>query len=597
MADGENILRLVCVFLILIAVGTPVSADYTAGQYIDDVLSGKQVACRYVRLAVERHVNDLQRAECDDPEFPYYFDEEQAKRVIDFKQQLEHTKGEWANPRKHNPKLRLEPWQQFKDWVVFGWRRKSDGCRRFSKVYIEVARKNGKTTDAAATANYCFLADRPKEYGPEVYCVATKKDQAKIAWGEAERQLREHPLLRKRTRTYKQNSSIIRKDDSAAVMTIWGKDSEKQDGFNPHFALTDEAHAYPDNSMMEVIESGMGSREQPLIYIITTAGLDKSCTCYQEGHTFAVSTLERTIEPVPESFFCIIYTLDEGDDWMDPSVWIKANPNLGVCVKWAYLEERIQLALQMPSRQNKVKTKHLNIWTQAETRWISDEKWMACNIPVDPEALIGGKCYLGKDLSSSQDVTGIALCFPPVEENKPYKFLYRFFLPEDDIIEKERRDKVPYTYWAEKGYLILTPGNIIDYNFIEQEILNLAARYEIVEIPYDPWKAQEIVNNLTAEGFTMVPMYQRYSAMAAPTNTFEEKILGKQIAHGGNPIMRWMIACTEVKSDRQGNIMPMKPKRGQNGKRIDGVVASIMAIGRAVINEDGDTADVEVYAI
>lgn len=577
-------------FFVLMAV--VLMSSYTADRYIDDVLSGRQVVCKYTKLAVERHVNDLKRAGENDPTFPFYFDETHARRAIAFKQQLRHTKGEWANPRKHDTRIRLEPWQQFKDWALFGWRRKADGCRRFTKAYITVARKNGKTTDASATANYCYFADRPREYGPEIYCVGPKKDQGKISWEEAKRQIEKHPVLNKRSRTYKQNSRIIRHDDSAAVMTVWGKDAEMQDGFNPSFALVDEAHLYPGNEAMEVIESGMGARQQPIVYIITTAGTDINSSIYQEEHALAVQTLERTIKPVPETFFCLIYSLDEGDDWEDESVWIKANPNLGVSVSWDYLRNRVTTALQMPSRQNKVITKNFNVWTQAETRWITDDVWSKCGGVVSEKKLIGRKCFLGMDLSSNLDISALALDFPPVGEETRHQFIYRFFIPEENIIERERRDKVPYTYWVKKGYVIPTPGNVIDYNFIEQEILNLAGKYEIIEIPHDPWKAQEIINNLSAENFVMVPMFQRYSAMAGPTDAFEKAVYAGQINHGNNPVMRWMISCTEVKYDRQDNKMPMKPKRDQSRKRIDGTVASIMAFGRAVITGDEGNFDV-----
>jgi phage terminase large subunit-like protein len=568
--------------------------SYTAKQYIDDVMAGRQLVCKWTRLAVERHLRDLKRAKENDPAFPYYFDEAQAIRVIDFKQLLRHTKGEWANPRKHDTRIRLEPWQQFKDWVLFGWRREG-GYRRFTKAYIEVARKNGKTTDGAATANYCFFMDSPREIGPEVYCVATKKEQAKYAWEEAERQIQKQQVLKDLSRPYKQSSTII-VPGTAARMRPLGKDSHTEDALNPHFVLVDEYHAHRDNSMLEVMESALGSREQPLIYIITTAGFDKNCACYQEEHTLAIHVLERSIEPVPETFFCLIYSLDEDDDWTDRDVWRKANPNIGVSVRWEYLEDRIQAALLSPAKQNKIKTKHLNIWTQAESRWILDETWKKCDFPVEEESLAGRKCYMGIDLSASQDITAVVLCFPPEEDKEKYQFLYRFFIPGENIIEKERKDKVPYSYWIEKGFVISTTGDVIDYDFIEQQVLEDAERYDIQEIAYDPWKAQEIVNHLQEAGFTMVPIFQRYSGMAVATDTFEKKVLGKEIAHGDNPIMTWMVSCTEVKSDRQGNIMPMKPQRDKTGKRIDGVVASIMALHRAVIGTEPQS-EVEVWAV
>ena len=568
-------------FILLFLTVISMSTVFSAKRYMQDVLSGRQVSCRWVKLSVQRHLDDLERAKSGDAEFPYYFDEHQAKRVIEFKQELRHTQGEWANPRIHDTRLRLEPWQQFIDWVLFGWRRTDNGCRRFTKAYIEVARKNGKTTIAAATANYCFLLDSPREVGPEVYCIATKRDQAKKAWGEAERQLSRHPFLRNKIRTYRQSSTIVIPGTSALMRPL-GRDSDTEDALNPHFVLVDEYHAHKDNSMLEVMESGMGARRQPLAYIITTAGFDKTSACFQEEHTLAESVLERSMEPVAEHFFCIIFSLDEGDDWTDRNVWIKANPNLGISVSWEHLEDRVLSALQSPAKQNGVKTKNLNIWTQAETRWIKDEDWQACDAAVDPEALIGRKCWAGLDLSASQDITAYVLCFPPEDDEEPYQFLYRFFMPEENILERTRSDRVPYSYWVDEELIIATPGNVIDYDFIEQQILADGKKYLIQEIAYDPWKAQEIANHLQTT-FTMVMIYQRYSNMAEPTDIFEKKVLGKRIAHGGNPIMRWMVSCTEVKSDRQSNIMPMKPRRGTYGKRIDGVVASIMALGRAAL--------------
>jgi len=580
---------ILCAVLVLMAA---TASAYTAEQYIQDVQSGKQVACKWVRLAVKRHVDDLARVG-KDPGFPYYFDKKQARRAVDFKQQLRHTQGEWANPRRHDTHFRMEPWQQFIDWVLFGWRRPG-GYRRFTRAYMSVGRKNGKTMNGAATANYCFFVDSPREIGPEVYFVATKRDQAKKAWSEADRQYNKHPFLEKKARTYKQSSTIVIPGTAASMKTL-GKDSKTEDALNPHFVLVDEYHAHPDNSLLEVMESGMGAREQPLIYIITTAGFDKQSACYQEEHQLAEKVLERSVEPVPEHFFCIMYTLDEEDDWTDPEVWIKANPNLGVSVSWDYLKKRIDDALTTPQKQNKIKTKNLNIWTEAETRWIKDDTWKACSFAVHPEDLALRPCFGGMDLSASQDITAWVLCFPPAGEEKLYRFLYRFFIPEENIIERERRDKVPYTYWRDHGLLFTTPGNVIDYDFIEQQILLDTEKYELREIAYDPWKAQEIVNHLEPN-FTMVPIFQRYSGMAAPTDTFEKKTLAREIAHNGNPIMTWMVACTEVKSDRQGNIMPMKPQRDKTGKRIDGVVASIMALYRAVMDAE-QRAKVEIFAV
>jgi phage terminase large subunit-like protein len=553
---------------------------YTAQQYIADVQSGKQIACKYVKLAVERHIKDLARV--GKPDFPYYFDEAKAKRAIDFKQQLRHAKGEWADERIHDTRIHLEPWQQFRTWCIFGWQ-KTSGTRRFTKAYTEMGRKNGKTTDAAADLNYCFFADRPIEPGVEAYCVATKKDQAKIAWEDVRRQIEKHPVLKSLARTYKRDSTITRHDDPAAKCTVWGKDADTQDGFNPHVAICDEMHAWPDHSLLEVIESGLGARRQPLIDIITTAGFDTKCACYQEERTLAVQMLEGTVKPAPENFFAIIYTLDEGDDWTDESVWIKANPNLGVSVSREFLRERVKAALQMPSKRNDILTKNFSIWTNVASRAIPADVWERCGqVAVNPAALAGKTAYFGLDLSSIMDISAYALCFEP-DGSGVYPMLWRFFIPGDDLIDRIRRDKVPYDVWKDQGHIITTPGNTIDYDFIEQEIQKDAQTFSIAEGAFDPWHASNLVTHLMSAGIPMVPIVQSFAqaGMPGPTDGFLKAAFSGKIAHGGNPVMDWMISCLELKSDRQGNVMPMKPARKTLGKRIDGVVAAIMALDRA----------------
>ncbi len=547
--------------------------------YATEVLNGHIKACKYVKLACKRHLSDLKRQ--GTAEFPYTFDEARADRAITFIEQLSHTKGRWASRYGgRDNKIKLELWQKFHIGSIFGWI-KPDGTRRFRRAYIEVARKNGKTTEGAGIANYCFFADRPKEIGPEIYYAATKQEQAALAWRESKMQIIQNPVLSKIAKVYESKQVIVQTKDLAARSRPLGRDSKTEDGLNPHFALIDEYHAHPDSSLLDVLESGMGARAQPLILIITTAGLDKNGPCYMQEHQLAINILERSIEPIPEDTFAIIYSIDEDDDWTDPDVWIKANPNLGVSITKEYLESRVKIALASPTKQNEIKTKNLNIWTQAETRWITDEKWMSCLVKYTEADLEGRRCIGGLDLSSTLDITAFVLAFPPIAPSEPWKFIYRFFMPEESLLERERQDRVPYTYWVEKGEIIATPGNVVDYDYIEQEITELGGHFVIDEINYDPWKAQEIVNHLSAH-FEMVQCPQRYSPMAIYTDTFEKKVIAQELAHNGNHVMRWMISCTEVKSDRQGNIMPMKPRRDTSGKRIDGVVASIMALGRGV---------------
>jgi len=544
-------------------------------KYIDDVLNGRITVCKWVRLAVQRHVDDL--AKSSDPAYPFYFDPSSPTRKIRFSQELRHIEGPLAN---NHLKIKLEPWQQFLDWCIFGWKRKDTGGRRFTKAYVEVARKNGKTTMAATTAWYCSMMDG--EEGPQVYCVATKLDQAKIAWDAIKAQVDYQPLLRSKTKAYKQGLTITIPETHGVIKPI-GRDSKTQDGLNPSFVLVDEYHAHPTAEMLNVMQNGMGARSQPLMYIITTAGFDKNSPCYQEERTLVTGILEKTLDPVPENVFGIIFTLDEGDDWADEKVWIKANPNLGVSVSIDFLRNQVTQALALPRKQNDVMTKNFNIWTQSTTRWIGAEAWDECNFPV-PD-LIGRSCYGGLDLSTTTDISAFVLCFPPVDLETKYTFLYRFFIPGDNILERERLDKVPYSLWRDQGYVTVTPGNVIDYDFIESQIIQDGHDFVIKEIAYDPYNSTEIVNHLSDEGLVTTPFRQGFISMNAPTMDFEKRVLGKELNHGNNPVIKWMVSCTELKHDGTGNIKPDKPDRTRSGKRIDGVVASIMALDRAVQNQ------------
>jgi phage terminase large subunit-like protein len=543
-----------------------------AEQYIDDVLNDRITVCKWVRLAVERQVRDMERI--GDPDFPFYFDSKAAMRKIAFSQEMRHIEGPLANAHL---KIKLEPWQQFIDWCIFGWKRVGTGTRRYTKAYIEVARKNGKTLMASTGAWYCAIMDG--EEGPQVYCVATKLDQAKIAWDAIKAQIDTQPLLRVKTKAYKQGLTITMPETHGVIKPI-GRDSKTQDGLNPSFVLVDEYHAHPTAEMLNVMQNGMGARSQPLMYIITTAGFDKNGPCYQEERSMVTGILEQTLDPAPQNVFGIIFTLDDEDDWTDEKVWIKANPNLGVSVRLEFLRSQVAQALALPRKQNDVKTKNFNIWTQAASRWLSAESWDACNGPV-PD-LIGRSCFGGIDLSTTTDISAWVLCFPPIDLEKTYTFLYRFYIPGDNLLERERIDKVPYSLWAEQGFVTITDGNVIDYDYIEAQILKDAADYTIGEIAFDPYNATEITNHLSNEGLNMIPFRQGFASMTGPSKDFEKRVLGKELNHGNNPVIRWMVSCTEIASDPAGNIKPVKPDRGKTGRRIDGVVASIMALDRAV---------------
>ncbi len=563
-----------------------VGDDHRGKQYIDDILNGKIPACLFVRQAVQRHVRDLERSK--DPSFPYRFDESKALKSIRFAQLLKHSKGIWA---KRNENLRLEGWQQFIKWCLHGWIRKDNGCRRFRKSYIEVPRKNGKTTMAATEASDVFFLDG--EAGAEIYCAATKRDQAKICWNEVRAQIMKQPSLRKRVDIYKTFSTIKQKGGDSIIRAL-GAESDTEDGLNPLLAIIDEYHAHKTADMVNVLESGMGAREEPLLYIITTAGSNRNGPCFQEERELAVRTLAGD---GPDDFFCIIYTLDEGDEWDDPEVWIKANPNLGVSVKYEYLSSRVKQALASPRKQNDVKTKNFNVWCDSQTAWIGSEVWDACGGAVDPEALAGRNCFIGMDLANTDDLSSVVAVFPPVDLETDYTILAKFYMPEDAIDEKSKKDKVPYALWRDQGYLTATPGNIIDQDFIEADLRGLADTYHVVATGYDPWNASQIVTHMKSEGMVMAAVRQGFATMSPMSKFFETLFTGKRLRHGKNPVLAWNAACVEVEQDPAGNIKPVKPDRRKTGRRIDGIVATIMALGLSMQDEGEEEDDGSLWVV
>ncbi len=555
-------------------------ADITAEKYISDVMSGEQVACKYVKLAVQRHLDDLEKSKRSD--FPYEFNENLAVRSINFAQLLKHSKGKWA---RRGESIKLEPWQQFIKWVMHGWVKKGTTLRRFSKAYIEVARKNGKTTYAATDVLNIFFLD--KEPGAEIYLAATKREQAKICWTEVQKMAQKHPILKSKIDVLN-HSSAIRTKGGDSVIKALGADSDTEDGLNPLMAVIDEYHAHKNADMVNVLESGMGAREQPLIEIITTAGTDQYSPCYQEERDLAVRVLEGEES---DSYFAIIFTLDEEDDWTDPNVWIKANPNLGVSVSVDYLEKRIQMALASPRKQNDVKTKNLNIWCSASTAWITSEMWDACGGKVNPEDLFGRPCFAAIDLANTTDLSAICFLFPPINDEKKYQLLMKYYLPENVIDEKSKTDKVPYALWRDQGWVTATPGDIIDQDFIEEDVRNFCNLFQVQQIGYDAWNASQIVTHLTSEGISMVPLRQGFATMSPFSKNFEYIIAKKLLNHGNNPVLAWNNHCTEVEFSAEGNIKPKKPDKRKSGKRIDGIIATIMALGIAMgepIDEQDD---------
>ena len=587
---------------------------YTYNKYIDNVIKKKIPVCKACFLSVKRHIEDIEKSK--NTNYPFYFDEDEAKRPITFIQSLVHTKGEWANTN-----IVLEAWEQFIIASIFGWRRKENKLRRFKKAYIQVSRKNGKTTFASGIGNYCFFSDSPKEAGVEIYYIATKKEQAKIAWSESERQIRKAKALNKEAITYKQTSTIIKRKDTASKSKPLGKDSSTEDGLNPHLVIVDEYHAHPDNELLNVLESGMGARRQALTFIITTAGFDKTSVCYNE-YEYAKQILNNSL--TNDEYFAIIYEPDDIKDiWIFLSEYkervnnnevvveqeelineiiFKANPNINISVKDTYLKSRLLEGLDKPIQRTDILTKNLNVWTQANEVWISSERWIKSykHQNIDIAKLKGKKACIGLDLATTRDIAAYTLCFDSVD-NGVYILLPRFFMPEYNIRKRSKEDRVPYELWASQGLITLTNGDIIDFDIIETSILKDAKDFEIIEIAYDPWKAIEIVTHLENEGFKMTQVRQSFAVggLSEGTSLFEKTIDEHKLLHGNNPVLNWMISCCEVKTDGRDNYLPIKPDRRKSYKRIDGVVASIMALHRVIKNhfEDNTTSIYETEGV
>jgi phage terminase large subunit-like protein len=543
-----------------------VTNAFTFEEYVRDVLSGDQVACRWVRLACERHIRDLEEGE----ERGLWFDEEKARQAIAFFRLLKHSKGEWAG----RP-LELEPWQQFVAAMMIGWRRE-DGTRRFRTAYLEVARKNGKTTFAAGLGLYLMLAD--DEPGAEVYSVATKRDQARLSHGEATRMAKSSPAIRRMVNVYRDNIHIV---DTASKFEPLGADADTMDGLNVHAALVDEVHAHKTRTVWDVIETATGARRQPLMLAITTSGYNRQTLCWQL-HEYTQQVLDGVIED--DSWFGAIYTLDEDDDWEDEALWPKANPNLGVSKKWDDMRRKAQRAKEMPAALNAFQRLELDIWTQAETKWIPIEHWQACGGSVDGEGLRGRICYGGLDLSTNTDLSAFVLVFPPQHDGDEYQVIPRFWLPEEAMIERSRRDRVPYDVWVRQGLITATPGNVIDYAWILHQIDLDAQAYDIREVAFDRWGATKIATELMERGGDdwMVQFGQGYVSMSPAMREMERLILEHKLAHGNNAVLTWMANNLVVRVDPAGNIKPDKEK---SIERIDGMVALVMALDRALRHE------------
>jgi phage terminase large subunit-like protein len=548
-------------------------ADAVTG-YARDVVRGAVPAGRLVRLACERHLREIRPAW--QKAHGLIWDEVRAEREIGFYSKLSHYKGEWAGKP-----LVLSPWQGFIVGSIFGWLR-VDGTRRFREAYEEVPRKNGKSTkDAGLGIRLAFFDDEP---GAEVYCAATKKDQAKIIFGDAKQMVLRTPSLRKQLQVFTNNLSSIQ---LASKLEPLGADEDTMDGLNVHAALVDEVHAHKTSGVVDALKTATGARRQPLIKYVTTAGYDRTSICWKL-RDYAVKVLEGTFQD--DTFFAYIACADPGDDYRDPRTWAKANPNLGVSVSVVDLERKAKQAEHMPAAMNAFLRLHLNQWTEQAERAIDMELWDEAAGEVSRLRLYGKPCFAGLDMASTSDLAAKVDLFGP-DEAGVYDVLARFWIPKASILsgtsrrsEEMRRQ---LELWTEQGFITATEGNVTDYDFVEKAILEDAERFHLRELAFDRWNVTQLITHLQDEWGTgdtarikVVDVGQGFASMAGPTKEFLRLVADKRIRHGGNPVLRWMVSNLSLKQDPAGNL---KPDRESSGDKIDGVVALIMALGRSMV--------------
>lgn len=502
------------------------------------------------------------------------YNKEAADFAVSFIECLCHTKGTWAGKP-----FELIDWQEQIIRDIFGIL-KPNGYRQFNTAYVEIPKKQGKSELAAAVALLLCCADG--EERAEVYGCAADRQQAAIVFDVAADMVRMNPALKKRCKILASQKRLIYEPTNSFYQVL-SADAYSKHGFNVSGVIFDELHTQPNRKLYDVMTKGSGdARTQPLYFLITTAGTDEHSICYQV-HQKALDIMEgRKHDP---RFYPIIYGADREEDWSDPEVWKKVNPSLGVTVAMEKVKDAYNSAKENPAEENTFRQLRLNQWVKQDVRWMPMDKWDACAFPVDPNQLRGRPCYGGLDLSSTTDITAFVLVFPPLDDSEGFTLLPYFWIPEDNVDLRVRRDHVPYDIWKQQGFLQTTEGNVVHYGFIEHFIEELGKKYNIREIAFDRWGAVEMVQNLEGMGFTVVPFGQGFKDMTPPTKELMRLTLEKKIAHGGQPVLRWMMDNIYIRTDPAGNI---KPDKAKSTEKIDGVVATIMGLDRAIRNGGGD---------
>lgn len=500
-----------------------------------------------------------------------HYDKKKADRAVTFIENLCHTKGKWAGTP-----FWLLPWQEQLIRDIFGIV-KPDGNRQFRTAFVEICKKVGKSELAAAIALYLLYADN--EPSAEVYGAAADRQQASIVFDVAKQMVEMSPALMKRSKLMGATKRIVNYGNAGYYQVLSAEVGGKH-GFSVSGLVFDEIHTQPNRQLYDVLTKGSSdARQNPLHFIITTAGNDRHSIAY-ELHTKAVDILEgRRVDP---TFYPVVYGLKDDEDWEDEANWYKVNPSLGYTVDVERLRDAYREAKQNPADEITFKWLRCNMWVSSTVAWIPDAIYMRGNEPINMASLEGRDCYAGLDLSSTGDITALVLIFPPRDEDEKFVLLPYFWIPEETIPRRVKANSVPYDIWEKQGYIMSTEGNVIHYDFIEKFIMDLSEKYHILEIAVDRWNATHVIQNLEDNGLTMIPFGQGFASMSAPTKEFYRLLMEGKIIHGGHPVMRWMAGNVVVDTDPAGNIKVTKAK---SKEKIDGIVAAIMALDRAVRHE------------
>jgi phage terminase large subunit-like protein len=546
-----------------------------ANKYARDVVTGKLVECRYVQLACKRHLDDLKKSVTKS--YPYKFDKTAAERVCKFVQLLPHTKGKWS---QLGLKITLEPWQIFQFAVMFGWKKKKNGLRRFREAYEEIPRKNGKSAIGAGAALYLFAADG--ESGAEVYSGATTEKQAWEVFRPARQMCLRTPDLKNHFGIEVNAKNLNCPSDDSRFEPVIG---DPGDGSSPHGAVIDEYHEHKDNSLYDTMITGMGAREQPFIIVITTAGSDIAGPCYE--HRQRVIEMLEGITPDDE-LFGIIYTIDEDDDWTSVDALRKANPNMGISIYEDYLIAQQQRAIKNPRYVNTFKTKHLNLWVQSKTAFFNMEKWKECE---DKTLMLadfkGQECTQAFDLARKLDMNSMPRVFSKMIDGKRHYYSVApcFWVPEDTVFDDDnRRLSERYQGWVNNQQLIATDGAEIDYREILAEAIDTQEIAPVVCSPIDPHGATNLSHHLADENLNPVTITQNFTNLSDPMKELEAAINAGRFHHDGHPIMTWCISNV-VGKYLPGNDDVVRPIKEGTDNKIDGAVALMMAIGRIMLGD------------